>query len=70
MGKILKEDLARTADPNQTKGCSVPYEMCSTKEAKGKEEEGDICYHDICLPEQLLKVYLLGSSWAPSTDGK
>lgn len=45
--------------------------MCSTIEARGKEkEEGNICYYDICLPEHLLKAYLLQSSWTSSAGSR
>jgi len=39
VGNTLVDDIARTADPNWPKACSVPYDICSATDAKRKEEE-------------------------------
>lgn len=65
---------ARTADPNQSKGYSIPQDICSAIKAKRKEEEGGaFIIYDVCLPEQLLcvlKLCFLGSGHTLPADGK
>ena len=52
----------------------MPYDVCSARKAKRKEEEGGaFVIYDVCLPEQLLHVLtpdFLGSGWTSSADGK
>jgi len=70
----LGGDVVGTADPNWPRGYSIPCDVCSARKAKRKEKEGGgICYYDICLPEQLLRVLkpcFPGSGRTLPADGK
>lgn len=48
LGKVLVEATARPADPNWSKGCSIPYYIHSTIKGRREEKGGEDTHIHIC----------------------
>lgn len=73
VGKILGQDIARTADPNYPKGYSTPYDICTATKAKNKKMKwwGQRAFVMTFVLQSNCCVYCFpGSGWTLPAKGK